>query len=157
MNDKLNALGEPIKTDVDIFISENKPHKVWDYLNERNVFVSTINPNTFIIYDADTNEERVATQDEFYAFSKLRGEKIREGVEKLIGSEDVAVMDGDKIVRKKGVDLNASEVKEKMKGIVSSATVEAKDELFKPMPTNYQKKIQESLLKTYEDIEKLKK
>jgi len=157
MNDRLNALGEPIKTDIDVFISEKKPHKIWDFLNEKGIFISTINPNSFIIYDADTNEERKGTDDEYYEFSKLRGDKIRKDIERLMDSDDFPVIEDGQVIKKKGIDLNKTQLKEEIRTISARATTEAKKELFEPKQKDYKKDVQKSLRDTYKDIYDLKR
>lgn len=131
LKNKINALGEEIPTDYDFFISENKPHKVWDFLNEKKIWIPPINKNSLIILDQKTGEERAATGDEYYNFSKLRGAYIKEEVEKLMDN-GVTIKTGNQEDEKRADDLSQAELNKVIRKIKSDATKKAKTELFSP-------------------------
>jgi len=84
LNDKINALGEPIVRDIDVFISTETNDPVWKFLLDKGGWVATVNRGTLIKVDKATGEEVPYTDDEYYEFSKLRGQKIKTDLEVLI-------------------------------------------------------------------------
>lgn len=83
-NDKINALGDPIKTDTDVIISSEKQDPVWKFLLDHKGWVAPVNPKTLITFDQKTGEDRPLTMDEYYDFSVKRGKKIRAKLEELM-------------------------------------------------------------------------
>lgn len=129
LNDKINALGEPIVRDTDLFISSETKDPVWKYLNDKTVWVSTVNKNSVIVFDAESEQDRPSTNDEYYEFSKLRGEKIKAELERLlIKGANVTV--GNSTEHKTAEELNKGELSRIITNISTQATTETKEELF---------------------------
>lgn len=129
LNDKINALGDPITRDVDVLYSSLKKDPVWDYLNEKGGWVAPVNKNTLIVYDFNTDEDRPATADEYYEFSKLRGNLIRQEIENLIAG-GVTIETDEETISKDAYELTKDELKTVLTKISGEATRLAKAQLF---------------------------
>jgi len=81
LNDKINALGDPVVKDIDVITSKETTDPVWKYLLDKKGWVAPVNRGTIIIYDEKEKMYRPVTGDEYYEFSKIRGQKIREELE----------------------------------------------------------------------------
>jgi hypothetical protein len=143
MNDKINALGEPIPTDVDVFVSPERTHPVFNFLHEKKAWVGRVNPNTFMVYDATKGEERLGTPEEYYKFARLRGQKIKAEVENIMQNgafvsydendkEVVTLNESESQDVKPASQLTSKEMKQLIRSISMKATKEAKEELFNP-------------------------
>ena len=78
-NEKINAFGEPIYQDMDLIFSEQKENestKYWDLIMDKRASISPPKYSQQLI-DPQTNEEREMTNQEFYKFSKIRGQYIK--------------------------------------------------------------------------------
>lgn len=140
INDKINALGDPIKTDTDVFASTETKDPVWKFLLDNKGWVAPVNKNTIIIYDQKTQEDRPLTADEYFEFSKKRGKKIKEalqakmkeyGWDEITGEGENETSDfipKDKI-KPEQFNKWLTEIEEK-------ATKETKEELFGEQPVN---------------------
>lgn len=80
LNDKINALGDPVIKDTDIFSSEKTSDPAMGFLLKKKAWVAPINKNTLIVYDSKSEIERLATPDEYYDFSKSRGKIIKDAI-----------------------------------------------------------------------------
>lgn len=129
LNDKIDYLGDPVPTDIDIFKSERKPDKVKDFLNEHQLWVAPVNKNTVIVFDQNTNLERPATEDEYYEFSKLRGQKIKDQVADLIDNGVTIQTTGKRKEEKTASELTPIELTKIMRKIKTNATKSAKEEM----------------------------
>lgn len=144
MNDKVNALGEPIPTDTYGFISFEEPHPVFDFLiNEKKAWVARVNPNTFMVYDEKKGEERLCTPEEYYKFARLRGQKIKAEVENIMqngafvtydeNDKEVVTLNEDEARDvKPASQITSKEMKQLVRALSVRATKEAKEELFSP-------------------------
>lgn len=127
-NDKINALGDPIVKDVDILTSKETIDPVWKFLLDKKGWVAPVNRNTLILFDINTREDRPATDDEYYEFSKIRGAKIKEDIKKMI-QEGAYVKTKEGYQFKKAEDLTSAELNKVLTPIKTRATKEAKNEL----------------------------
>lgn len=106
LNDKINALGDPIVRDTDIMISTETTDPVWRFLLDNKLWVSPVNKNTIIV-KGDDGEERPVTDDEYYDFSKQRGQIIKSKIQKLIDSGV-----GVDVIRKELNDIKTNATKD---------------------------------------------
>ena len=135
MNDKINALGDPIVKDVEIISSTENKDPVWKYLMDKKGWVAPVNKNTLVIYDESNGVERLADEDEFYEFSKLRGGKIKAQIRDFIdGRTTMGVLSNGRMVRKSANDVNPSELNKWLSEVETKSTKEAKAELFDKKP-----------------------
>lgn len=115
--DKINALGDPIVVDPDRIIS-SRPDKqeteIWEFIADKKAWIGGIEKKTAIVYDPVLGKDRVFTDKEFYDFSKLRGQYIK--------NEIVENMEEWK-------ELTSEEVKEKISSLKTRATKFAKEQL----------------------------
>lgn len=78
-SDKINELGEPIQARTNIIINDGSsgPNaKLFGLLAEKYSLAPPPSIKTVTIIDKNTKEERALTQEEYYLFSKYRGEEI---------------------------------------------------------------------------------
>jgi hypothetical protein len=78
-NEKVNAFGEPIYQDMDLILSSEKKDestKYWDLIVEKRASLSPP-MYTQTLVDPATMQERSMTNDEFYKYSKIRGQYIK--------------------------------------------------------------------------------
>lgn len=78
-NEKVNAFGEPIYQDMDLILSSEKKDestKYWDLIVEKRASLSPP-MYTQTLIDPATMQERSMTNDEFYKYSKIRGQYIK--------------------------------------------------------------------------------
>lgn len=134
LNDKINALGDPITRDVDVITSKETSDPVWKFLLDKQGWVAPVNRGTLIIFDPEENRDRPVTDDEYYEFSKLRGQKIKESIKEIISKGATIKRDGEK-VSKSANELTTGELNILLSNIESNATKESKDELFSPKET----------------------
>jgi hypothetical protein len=78
--DQLNVLGEPVIPDTDKFISVSKDVKLFNLMADKGVFVTP--PNEKKVKVEENGKERFATKEEFYKYSKVRGEFIKDRLNK---------------------------------------------------------------------------
>lgn len=81
-DDRINALGEPISPDTDRFVSFKTDHKIFDLVASKKADIGAPSIKKVVIYDPETGTDRVLTKEEFYTFAKVRGEYIRDILEK---------------------------------------------------------------------------
>jgi hypothetical protein len=74
---KINILGDPISPDTDKFYSANKPNKVIDLLIEKKKVFGAINRKAEEIYDITLGKQRALTDEEFFEYSKEKGQFIK--------------------------------------------------------------------------------
>ncbi len=85
LNNKINALGDPIVRDIDYLYSPVNSDPVWKTLLDKKAWVAPVNPKTLMFYDAD-GVERPATDDEYYKFAKERGGRIKAGIKDMMAN-----------------------------------------------------------------------
>lgn len=136
LNDKINALGDPIIRDVDVITSSETTDPVWRFLLDKGGWVAPVNKNSMVIFDG--KEERAITDEEYYTFSKLRGQKIKTAIQSLIINgvtrEDETEDDFTETI-KKADQLTKGELQTILKKISAQATKETKEEMFNPEQT----------------------
>jgi ADP-Ribosyltransferase in polyvalent proteins len=77
-SNKVNGLGEELPTDTDIFVSigqSKENDNLWDLLADKKATTSP--PARSITFVDNSNIERAMTDEEFYKFSKRRGELLK--------------------------------------------------------------------------------
>jgi hypothetical protein len=128
LNNRINALGDEVVKDVDLLKSRENPDPVWKYLLDKKGWVAPVNKNTLMVFDSKTGEDRPATEDEYYNFSKNRGEKIKSQIQNFLSGNIVMVVDGE--TRKNANEVTPAELNKWLSGIATQATTDAKLELF---------------------------
>jgi len=135
LNDKINALGEPITKDIDVLVSSGNPSPVWKFLDEKQGWVATLSKNSQFVFDQKTGMDRPLTSDEFYELSKLRGSKIKEDIEKMM--KQGFPVEKDKITTTVSMeDISSKDLNKVLSKIETAATKEAKKELFGEKPAD---------------------
>ena len=130
LNDKINALGEPVIKDIDIMWSKEKGGPVWSYLTKKQGWVAPLNKKTVLVFDKKLKQDRPLTDDEFYELSKLRGAIIKKNIEELMDRGYRVKREGKK-VDVSGENLTSKELNEILSNRIEPfATAEAKRKLF---------------------------
>jgi len=80
LNDMLNMLGDPVIPNSDLFISEVEHDPIWGVIVDNNAWISSPNQKSMVITDPDTLIERLPTDNEYYDFSKIRGQFIKQSI-----------------------------------------------------------------------------
>ena len=148
LNDKINALGEPVIKDIDLMISEEKPDPVWKFLTDNQGWVAPLNKKTVFVFDQKLRQDRPLTDDEFYNLSKRRGAIIKDAIGKLIKGRTLVMRAGKPISVSKD-ELTKKELNDALSSIEEAATKKAKGEIFRDVYSKksnreLQKKINES-------------
>jgi hypothetical protein len=112
--DKINILGEPISPDTDKFYSANKPNKVVELLIEKKKVFGPINRKAEKIYDITLNKERALTDEEFFEYSKEKGQFIKKAL----------LQDYDKFSK-----MTSSEFGKELTAIKKEATESAREKI----------------------------
>ena len=50
------------------------------FIMDKKIWISPVNKNSVIVLDRNTKQERPVTDDEYYKFSKIRGQRIKEAI-----------------------------------------------------------------------------
>lgn len=130
LNDKINALGEPVIKDIDIMWSKEKGDPIWSFLTNKKGWVASLNKKTVLVFDQKLKQDRPLTDNEFYEFSKLRGGIIKKNIQELMENGYVVKREG-RDVNVAAEDLTSSELNDILsKRIEPFATREAKKKLF---------------------------
>lgn len=75
--DKINILGDPISPDTDKFLSFGKPNKAIELLVKNKQVFGPISREGEKIYDIVKDKERALTDEEFFEYSKEKGQFIK--------------------------------------------------------------------------------
>ena len=130
LNDKINALGEPVIKDIDIMVSREKSNPVWRFLTEKQGWVAPLSKKTIFVFDDKLRQDRPLTDNEFYELSKLRGSIIKENIKKILAEGYPVLRDGA-IAYVLGEDMTSTELNNILsKRIEPMATKEAKAKIF---------------------------
>lgn len=130
LNDKINALGEPVIKDIDIMVSREKADPVWKFLTEKQGWVAPLSKKTVFVFDERLRQDRPLTDNEFYELSKLRGSIIKENIKKIL-TEGYPVLRDGAITYVLGEDMTSAELNNILsKRIEPMATKEAKARIF---------------------------
>ncbi len=137
LNDKVNALGDPIVRDTDILESTTKHDPVWDFLNSKQGWVAPVNKNSLIIFDGKEGRDRPVTDDEYFDFSKQRGAMIKEMIQDLmqngagVNEEGKVTTNEDDAVGSKTADeLTRKDLQSLLKAFSTKATKQTKKDMF---------------------------
>ncbi len=95
LNDMIDALGDPIVADTDKLVSNVETDAVWDVIRRNNAWIGRVNKHSATVYDPKTKKERLATEDEYYEFSKIRGQYIKKKI--LENIDNLNKMSPDKV------------------------------------------------------------
>lgn len=143
LNDKINGLGDSVIRDTDILLSEKTADSVMKFMLDNKVWAAPVNKNSLIIYDWDKGEERSATPDEYYNFSKLRGQKIKESIRELMSSGVSFSAEGKPTISDDGIteyriasSVTTKQLQSQITELSKKATKEAKAELNFQKPKN---------------------
>lgn len=151
LNDKINALGEPVIKDIDIMVSKEKTDPVWKFLTEKQGWVAPLSKKTIFVFDDKLKQDRPLTGDEFYSLSKKRGELIKEDIKKVI-KEGYPVIRGGAVVNVLGEDMTPKELNNILsKRIEPLATKKAKAQIF---GIEYSKKEDDETKKELNELER---
>jgi hypothetical protein len=112
--DKINILGDPISPDTDKFYSANKPNKVIELLIEKKKVFAPINRKAEKIYDITLDKERALTDEEFFEYSKEKGQYIKQAL----------LQDYDKFS-----NMTSSEFGKELTAIKKEATASAREKI----------------------------
>jgi hypothetical protein len=82
--DMIDALGDPIIADTDRLTSDVESDAAWDVIIKNNAWIGRVNKHSTTIYDKKTKKERPMTDQEYYDFSKERGQVIKKKILKNI-------------------------------------------------------------------------
>ncbi len=115
LKDKLNALGDPVIAETDRWIHEVEHDPLWNLINRNEAWIGKLNKGSINIYDRKIRADRKLTDDEYYEFSKLRGQLIKKQIEKRFKKLD---------------KMTKSQVQTEIKDYKSKATKKAKRQLF---------------------------
>lgn len=130
LNDKINALGEPVIKDIDIMVSREKADPVWKFLTEKQGWVAPLSKKTVFIFDEKLKQDRPLTGDEFYNLSKRRGELIKEDIQKIM-KEGYPIIRNGVVENVLGEDMTPKELNNILsKRVEPLATKRAKAEIF---------------------------
>jgi hypothetical protein len=131
MNDRINVLGDPVVKDVDILSSSQNLDPVWKYLFDKKGWIAPVNKNTLIVFDDSIGEDRPATEDEFYEFSKQRGQAIKNNIQDFIdGKTKAGVFKDGKLEYKSAGEINPNELNKWLSEMGTQETDKAKMGLF---------------------------
>jgi hypothetical protein len=117
--DKINILGDPISPDTDKFLSFGKPNKAIELLVKNKQVFGPISREGEKIYDIVKDKERALTDEEFFTFSKEKGQYIKK--ELLDNYDDYSKM-------------SEKEFKKQMTKIKKDATEKARESIGKISP-----------------------
>jgi hypothetical protein len=84
LNEKINALGEPVEVEANILwqSGENRPsNKYWDVLAKNRLSIMPPAKHNTTFFDGNTTREM--TEDEFTKYLKIRGGRIKEMMDKM--------------------------------------------------------------------------
>lgn len=138
LNDMVNGLGEPIVPNTDRYTRETTSDPIWEVITENNAWV--MKPSKDVrVYDPETGDERSLDNDEYYAYSKLRGEKLKSMIEGNL--TELQAMDKE-------------HVQEAIKDYKERASIEAKGELLLGKVSFGLNKVKSENPKAYEALKK---
>lgn len=80
LNDMINTLGEPIVADTDRLTSDVESDAVWDLIIKNNAWIGRVRQSSVVIYDPKLKQERLVSDQEYYKFSKIRGQIIKKRI-----------------------------------------------------------------------------
>jgi hypothetical protein len=109
--DKLNVLGDPIVPDTDKLWSKTIDDPLFQLIADKSAFIMPTSIKKITIYDDAIKAERLLTDEEFYNYSKARGQHIKEYLQKNL-----------KTLQKESKEV----VQEKIKKEAAKATKESK-------------------------------
>lgn len=129
LNDKVNALGDPIVRDIDVVTSKETQDPVMKFLLDKEAWVSSVNKNTISVYDDKLKMERPITDDEYYEFSKQRGKLLKDVLAKIEKKGMYVTRKGQSVYRKAD-DITTKELQEVITKLSAKATKAVKAKMF---------------------------
>jgi len=130
LNDKINALGDPITRDIDVVISKETKDPVWKFLLDHQGWVAPVNRGTLVVFDQNDKKDRPFTSDEYYNFSKIRGGILKDGIKELMDRKDVPVLRNGQVIEVAAADLTKKEFNKYLSKLETAATKLAKLKMF---------------------------
>ncbi len=153
LNDKINALGEPVKKDIDVIVSKENTDPVWKFMDEKKIWVAPVSKNSIFVFDTKTKMDRPITDDEYYEFSKKRGGFIKRAIEEVKNGIHPVERNGV-IELINGNQLKSKELNKIVSELESKATEKAKTELFgEKEKSEFEKKLDSQLKKDQKKYE----
>jgi hypothetical protein len=122
---KVNVLGEEIPTKSGLIISKKTTNEVWNFLENNRIFLAPVNRKTVIGYDAEKKMDMPATDEQYYNFSKMRGQMIKSVIESIKKNDGLTVLVDGKPVKKTWKELNSGEFKQEVDAFLEKKTAEA--------------------------------
>lgn len=116
LNDKLNALGEPVVLQTDRIETSVKNHPIWEFIVHNKAFIGVPKKDDIIIEYPEPHEP---SDDEYYDFIKQRGKIIKERIQGLMSNSS---------------SLTQEEIREQVDAIKREASKQAKAEIFGVSP-----------------------
>lgn len=133
MFDKINGLGDPVSSDKDILVSDEKKDPVWQYLFSKKNWVAPVAKKSLMVYDEETHKDRQATPEEYYNFSKVRGQEIKRQIQNIIANG--VVVNEDKVESNiPAAELSPAQLTKLLTKVKTEATKLAKATLFNSGP-----------------------
>lgn len=146
LNDKINALGDPIVRDIDVLFSKETSDPVWKFLLDKEVWLAPVSKNTIAVYDDRLKMERPVTDDEYYEFSKQRGALLKDVLSKIEKNGMYVTRKGNTVfVRPE--QITTKELQEVVTRLSTKATKAVKAKMFgeKEIDEDLQQAIRETL------------
>lgn len=122
---KVNVLGEEIPTKSGLIISKKTTNDVWEFLENNRIFLAPINRKTIIGYDEKLGQDMPVTDEQFYKFSKLRGQMIKSVIESIKKNNGLTVLVNGEPVKKTWKQLNSGDYKQEVDAFLEKKTAEA--------------------------------
>jgi hypothetical protein len=152
---KINVLGEEIPTKSALIVSKKTTNDSWEFLENNRIFLAPINRKTVIGYNAEKGMDMPATDEQFYNFSKIRGQMIKSVIESIKKNNGLTVLVDGKPVKKSWKELNSGEYKQEVDDFLekktAQATKKAKEIIFTKKEEDYDLEINK-ILRDIENI-----
>ena len=85
MNDMIDALGDPVMPDTDRLASDVETDAIWDVIIKNKAWIGRLSKGSVIVYEGNTGKERhILSQDEYYEFTKARGQIIKKHIKNTL-------------------------------------------------------------------------
>jgi hypothetical protein len=146
---KINVLGEEIPTKSALIVSKKTTNDSWEFLENNRIFLAPINRKTVKGYDSALGQDMPATDEQFYNFSKMRGQMIKSVIESIKKNNGLTVLVDGKPVKKTWKELNSGEYRQEidnfLRGKTAKATEKAKEIIFTKKEEDYDLEINKIL------------
>jgi hypothetical protein len=152
---KVNVLGEEIPTKSGLIISKKTANEVWDFLENNRIFLAPVNRKTIVGYDAEKKMDMPATDEQYYNFSKMRGQMIKSVIESIKKNDGLTVLVDGKPVKKTWKELNSGEFKQEVDAFLEKKTAEATKKAKQIIFTQKEEDYELEINKILRDIENM--